>query len=147
MHFPVPPLSRLKTSLLAWRAAEFINKMSTRKKWLDLHVTPNGVFATVVEHNFFSRLGTCGKVMGSGGWGVCRARDGSLAKTVCRDVRPTPHFRNVLYPKFCAGKINGKEDLEIILSSKGLVGRESLRDVSKDFAPLSAQKAWDSPVS
>lgn len=66
VHFPVPPWSRFKISLLEWRALEFINKTSTHKKWLNLHVTPNGVFSMVVKHNFFGRLGTCRKVMGGG---------------------------------------------------------------------------------
>lgn len=69
---------------------EFINKRSILKKWLDLHVTPNGVFSTVVEHNFFGRLGTCRKVMGEGGGESEGTRNthGSMAKTIFRS-RPS----------------------------------------------------------
>lgn len=124
MHFPVPPPSRLKTSLLEWRAAEFINKMSTCKKWLDLHVTPNGLFSTVVEHNFFSRLGTCGKVV-VGGRGRAREQGWQFGKDHVKEPSVLHHMSEMsFYPKFCAGKINGEEDLEIVLLSKGLVGRE-----------------------
>ena len=40
MHFPVPPRSRVKISLLERRAVEFISETLT----LCLHVTPSGFF-------------------------------------------------------------------------------------------------------
>lgn len=70
MHFPVALQSRFKISLLEWRAVDVINKTSTRKKWLDRRVVPDGAFSTVAEHNFSSgRLSTCGKVTGWGAGG------------------------------------------------------------------------------
>lgn len=84
---------------------EFINETSTCKKCLNLHVTPNGVFSMVAEHNFFGRLGTCRKVMGG------EESEGMLmgvGQRPCLEaVLPKRQVRNVLYSKFCTGKING----------------------------------------
>lgn len=105
VHFPVPPWSRFETSLLEWRAVEFINQTWTCKKWLDLHVTPNGVFSTVAEHNLFGRLGTCRKVVGGGESQETPVR--VSRRPFLEAILSKQHVRNVFYSEFCTEKIKG----------------------------------------